>query len=148
MCTQKEHRLDNFPGELRELRGKMESFLPGYLGTLRRLHQMPEEFKRRFWVFRVDSLVEKVKANYSNYELETFKANLLGSMTESVFNLAPRAMGQQPTIHPAFLQACLSISPTGRIQPDLLHDFPKQNMMQFAFQSRSLRQLPKNLRTK
>jgi hypothetical protein len=126
MSTQKEWRLDNFPGELRKLRSKMESFLPGYLAALRRLGQMPEEFKRRFWVSRVDSLVEKVKADYRNYELETFKANLLGKMTGAMVNMASQAVGQQPIVHTGFLQACLSISPTGRIQPDLLHDFSKQ----------------------
>jgi hypothetical protein len=126
MSTQKEQRLDNFPGEVRELRGKMEGLLPDYVAALAKLCRMPEEFKRRFWVSHVQALVQKVKADYKNYEFETLKANLLGKMTETMVNLAWQVTGQQPVTHTNPLQACLSLYPTGRIQPGLLGDFSKQ----------------------
>jgi len=126
MSTQKEQRLDNFPSEVRELRDKMEGLLPDYVAALAKLCRMPEEFKRRFWVSHVQALVQKVEADYKNYEFETLKANLLGKMTETMVNFAWQAIKQQPMAHTSPLQACLSLYPTGRIQPGLLGDFSKQ----------------------
>jgi hypothetical protein len=66
MSTQEEHRLDNFPGEVRDLGGKMKGLLPEYVAALAKLCRMPEEFKRRFWVSQVQALVQKVRADYKN----------------------------------------------------------------------------------
>jgi len=126
MSTQKEPDRSNFPGGVGELRGRMESLFPPYLAELHRLCQMPEEFERRFWVCHVQVLVQKVKADYNNYEFETLKANLMGKMTETMLNVAWQATGQQPMAHTTHLQACVCVYPTGRIHPGLLGDFSQQ----------------------
>jgi hypothetical protein len=126
MPTQREQSLDSFLDEVRQMRGRMECLLPSYIAALHRLCQMPEEFERRFWISHIHALVQKVKADYKNYELQTQTANLFGKMTETMVNLAWQVTGQQPMAHTSPLQACLSLYPTGRIQPGLLGDVSKQ----------------------
>ena len=126
MSTQKEKNLHDFPAEMRELRVKMEGLLPDHLAALRRVCQIPQEFKRRFWASRVEALVQKVKTDYKNYTLQATKASLLGKMAEVMANFALQATGHQPITPSAPLQTCISIYPSGRIEPALLGSSSRQ----------------------
>jgi len=126
MSTQREQSLDNFLSVVHELRGQMESLFPAYLAGLHRLCQMPDEFEHRFWTSQVEALLQKVKADYENYQLEAQKANLFGKMAETMINITLLATRQQPMPHPIPLRTCISISASGRIEPALLDDSYRQ----------------------
>lgn len=119
MSTQKEKNLPDFPAEMRELRVKVESLLPNYLTALRRVCQIPQEFERRFWVSRVEALVRKVKTDYENYTSQALMANLFGKWSEAMVNLTLQAIRQAPVAPITPLQTCISIHPSGRIEPAL-----------------------------
>lgn len=126
MSTRKEQRLDNFAGEVHQLKGKVESLLLGYMEVLQRLCQIPEEFGRRFWTSHVEALVRKVKTDYENYQFEAQKANLFGKITERAVDAILLAMKQQPIPSPKLLQSCISISSSGKIEPALFDASHKQ----------------------
>lgn len=117
MSSQREYSLDSFCMEVHELKGKMESLLPGYVAVLQRLCQIPEEFGRRFWASHVEALVRKVKTDYENYQFDAQKANLVGKITERAVDAILLAMKQQPIPFPEPLQPCISISSSGKIEP-------------------------------
>lgn len=119
MSAQREKNLPDFPAEMREVRVKMEGLLPGYVTALRRVCQIPQEFERRFWVSRVEALVLKVKTDYKKYTSQAMMANLFGKGFEAMANLTLQAIRQPPVAPITPLQTCISIHPSGRIEPAL-----------------------------
>jgi hypothetical protein len=104
------------------LREEVDSLFPGYVALLHKLSQMPDEFERRFWVPHVEAVLEKTRIDYRNYESQALKANLFGKMAETIVNFGWAATGQRPMAHVTPLQTCISISPSGRIEPALFGD--------------------------
>ena len=109
--------MDNLPGEVRDLRERMDALFPQYVASLQRLADIPVESDRRFWVSRVDSLIEVVRGNYQKYEVARSKADLLSKFMTMATDLALMAARKEPIPFPATLQICISISPEGRIEP-------------------------------
>jgi len=126
MSTQKEKNLHDFPAEMRELRVKMEGLLPDHLAALRRVCQIPQEFKRRFWVSEVEALVRKVRTDYEKYRFQAIGVTLFGKTAEAMASLFLQATGHQPIAPSAPLQTCISIYPSGRIEPALLDSSSRQ----------------------
>jgi len=126
MSTQKEKKLDDFPAEMRQLRVKMEGLLPDYLAALRRVCQIPQEFERRVWASRVQALAQKVRADYEKHTFQAIEVTLFGKMAEVMANFALQATGHQPITPSAFLQTCISIYPSGRIERALLDSSSRQ----------------------
>ena len=136
MSNQRERSLDNLLGEIRELKGRMKGILPSYTASVKGLSQLPEEFDRRFWVSCVEVLLQKAKSDYENYQFQTEKANLFGKITETMVNFAWRTTGQQPMAHTSPLQARISISPSGKIEPTIFDDSYGQKGVTFVTISR------------
>jgi hypothetical protein len=104
------------------LREEVDSLVAGYVALLQKLSQVPEEFEHRFWVPHIEAMLEKARIDYRNYESQALKANLLGKITETMVNLVAQATGQRPMAHVTPLQTCISVSPSGKIEPALFGD--------------------------
>jgi hypothetical protein len=104
------------------LREEVDSLVADYIALLQRLSQVPEEFEHRFWVPYIEAVLEKARTGYKNYESQALKANLLGKMAETMVNVVAQATGQWSMAHVTPLQTCISISPSGEIEPALFGD--------------------------
>ena len=122
MSNQREQSFDDFPKEVRELKGKMEQLLPSYLAGLERLSHLPEEFNRRFWASRVEALLAKVKTDYQKYQAQAQKADLLGKFMILGVDVVLKAGGMEPIAPPPSPRIGISISPSGKIEPALFDD--------------------------
>jgi len=117
MCTQSENRLENLLIESQKLRENLEKVFPSYVVVLNRLSQVPAEFERRYWVSRVDLLLEKVSSDYEKYQAEVNKANFVGQIMGTAIDAVMRAGRLGPISPPSPLEGCLSIWPSGKIEP-------------------------------
>lgn len=126
MSNQREQSFDDFPGEVRELKGRMEQVLPAYLAGLERLSQLPEEFSRRFWASRLEALLAKVKSDYQKWQTQAQKADLLGKFMTLGVDIVLKAGGMEPVALPPSPRIGISISPSGKIEPALFDDPHRQ----------------------
>jgi hypothetical protein len=126
MSTQRGKSLEDLLSETRMLREEADSLVTDYIALLQKLSRVPEKFERRFWVPYIEAVLEKARTDYRNYESQALKANLLGKMTETMVNLVAQATGQRPMAHVTPLQTCISISPSGEIEPALFGDPSKR----------------------
>ena len=126
MSSQREQSLDNFLGEIRDMRERMKGILPSYTGSLKGLYQLPEELERRFWASRVEALLQMVKADYQDSQAKAHKVDLLGKFMTGGMNIALMTgrMQPMPALHPTRLG--ISISPSGKIAPALFDDPHRQ----------------------
>jgi len=121
MSNQREWSLHDLPGEVRELKDRMEHLLPSYLAGLERLCQLPEEFNRRFWVSCLEALLAKVKTNYQKYQTQAQSADFMAKFATLTMDIALKAGGMEPVVPPESPRVGISLSPTGTIEPDLLN---------------------------
>jgi len=121
MFNQREWSLHDLPGEVRELKGRMEHLLPSYLAGLQRLSQLLEEFNRRFWVSCLEALLAKVKTNYQKYQTQAQSADFMAKFATLAMDIALKAGGMEPVVPPESPRVGISLSPTGTIEPDLLN---------------------------
>ena len=122
VSNQRERSFDDFPREVRELKGRMEQVLPSYLAGLERLSQLPEEFSRRFWASCLEALLAKVKSDYQKWQAQAQKADLLGKFMTLGVDVVLKAGGMEPIAPPPPAQIGISISPSGKIEPALFDD--------------------------
>lgn len=118
MSTLKEHSLDSFLDEIRELKESMEKVLPSYTNLLKDLSSLPKEFECRFWVSCLEALVEKVRVDYESFQAEAMKVDLLNKLMTLGMDMALMARGVQPVAPPPPVQIGVAISSSGRIRPD------------------------------
>ena len=118
MSNQREQSFDDFPKEVRELKGKMEQLLPSYLAGLERLSHLPEEFGHRFWASRLEALLAKVKTDYENFQAQAQKVDFLSKFMILGVDVVLKAGGMQPIAPPHRLQLGVTISSPGKIKPD------------------------------
>ena len=126
MSNQREQSFDDFPGEVRELKGRMEQVLPSYLAGLERLSQLPEEFNRRFWASRLEALLAKVKSDYQKWQAQAQKADLLGKFMTLGVDVVLKAGGMEPIVPPPSARIGISISASGKIELALFDDPNRQ----------------------
>jgi len=118
--------LDKLPGEVRNLRERMETLFPQYIASLQRLSQMPVESEGRHWASEIDSLVDRMKTKHDRYQAEVDRANLLGRLTTPLRDAFLRMGGMQPVPPAAPLENCISISSSGKMEPTLRDAIPSQ----------------------
>jgi hypothetical protein len=118
MSNQRERSLDNLLGETRELKERIKQVLPSYTASLRELSSLPEEFERRFWASRVESLLQMGKADYENFRAKAQKADLLGKFMTLGIGMVLKARGMEPIAPPPPTQLGIAVSPSGKIAPD------------------------------
>jgi hypothetical protein len=126
MSNRREQSFDKFPGEVRELKGRMEQVLPSYLAGLERLSQLPEEFNRRFWASRVEVLLTQVRGDYQKWQAQAQKVDLLGKFMTLGLDAVLKAGGKEPVAPPPSPHIGISISPLGKIEPALFDDPHRQ----------------------
>ena len=126
MSNQRALSFHDFPGEVRELRGRMEQALPSYLAGLERLSQLPGEFNRRFWASWVEALLVKVKSDYQKWQAQAQKADLFGKFMILGVDIVLKAGGMEPIAPPPSARIGISISPLGKIGPALFDDPNRQ----------------------
>ena len=120
MSNQRERRLDSLLNEVGELRERMEQILPSYTASLQELAQLPDEFEQRFWASCVEALLHEVKARYQDLEAQAQRADLVGKfMTLGMYVIA-RTGGMEPVPPPEPVRLGISISPSGKMEPDWL----------------------------
>jgi len=118
--------LNNFLGEVRELKERMEKVFPSYLASLEKTSQLPVEFERRWWASRFEALLEKVRADYQKYQAQAQKADFLGKFMTLGIDAVLKAGGMEPIPPPASLQVGISISLLGKIEPALVDNLNRQ----------------------
>jgi len=118
MSNQREQSFHDFPREVRELKGRMEQVLPSYLAGLERLSQLPDEFSRRFWASHVEALLQTVKTDYENFQAKAQQVDFLGKFMTMGIDVVLKAGGREPIALPSLPQLGVSISPSGKIEPD------------------------------
>jgi len=120
MSSQREHSLDSFLNETRELKERMKQTLPSYIASLKELSSLPQEFERRFWASRLKALVETVKTDYENLRAQAQKVDFVGKFMTLGIDVVLKAGGVQPIAPPSSLQLGVTISSSGKIGPDWL----------------------------
>jgi hypothetical protein len=126
MFSQNEHSLDNLLGEVHQLKERIKAILPSYMGSLKELSRLPDEFEGRFWASGVEALVQKVKADYQKYQARAQQANLLGKVMTMVVDIGFQAGGLEPVPLPDSLQVGISMRASGIIAPAIMDDPNKQ----------------------
>jgi hypothetical protein len=122
MSSQREHSLDSFLNETRELKERMKQTLPSHIALLRELSSLPQELERRFWASRVEALVETVQKNYESLQAKAQKVDFLGKFMTVGIDVVLRAGGMQPIAPPPSPQLGVTICSSGRIEPDWLNN--------------------------
>jgi len=120
MSSQREHSLDSFLNETRELKERIRQALPSYTASLKELSSLPQEFERRFWASRVEALVETVQRDYESFQAEARKVAFLGKFMTMGIDVVLKAGGMQPIAPPPAPQLGITISSSGKIRPDWL----------------------------
>jgi len=120
MSSQREHSLDSFLNETRELKERMKQTLPSYIASLTEVSSLPQEFERRFWASRLEAMVETVKTDYESFQAQAQKVDFLGKFMTVGIDVVLKAGGMQPVAPPPAMQVGLTISSSGKIEPDWL----------------------------
>jgi len=120
MSSQREHSLDKFLDETRNLKERMRQALPSYTALLKEVSSLPQEFERRFWASRVEALVETVQRDYESFQAEARKVDFLGKFMTVGIDVVLKAGGMQPIAPPSSLELGITISSSGEIRPDWL----------------------------
>ena len=120
MSSQREHSLDSFLNETRELKERMRQILPSYTASLKELSSLPEEFERRFWVSRVEALLQTVKTDYENFQAKAQQVDFLGKFMTLGIGMVLKAGGMQPIAPPSLPQLGVTMSSSGKVEPDWL----------------------------
>lgn len=118
--------MNNFLGEVRELKGRMEKTFPSYLASLEKTSGLPIEFERRWWASHVEALLVKVKTDYQKYQARAIKGDFLGKFMVLGIDMVLKAGGMEPVKLPAPFQVGISIYPAGKIEPALFDDTNRQ----------------------
>jgi len=126
MSSQREWSLNNFLGEVRELKVRMEKAFPSYLASLEKTSRLPIEFERRWWASRVEALLVKVKTDYQKYQTRAREGDLLGKFMILGADMILKAGGMEPVKLPAPFQVGISIYPAAKIEPALFDDPNRQ----------------------
>ncbi len=126
MFNQREHSLDDLLNEVHQLRERIKAVLPSYTAYMKALSQLPDEFQCRFWASCVETLLEKVRADYQAYQARAQKVDLMGKLMTMGTNIALKASGMEPMRPPNSLQVGLSIHPSGKIVPTIIDDPNRQ----------------------
>ena len=117
MSNQREHNLDNFLGEIRELKERIRQVFPSYATSLKELSSLPHEFERYFWTSRVEALLQMVKVDYDNLQAKAQKVDFVGKFMTIGIDMVLKAGGMEPVPPPEPVQLGIYISPSGEIEP-------------------------------
>jgi len=98
----------------------MKQTLPSYIASLKEVSPLPEEFERRFWASRVEALLQTVKTDYENFQAKAQQVDFLGKFMTLGIDVVLKAGGMQPVALPSPLQLGVTISSSGKIEPDWL----------------------------
>lgn len=122
MSNQRELSLDNYLTKLRELKERLDKLIPPNKAALERLSHMPVEFDRRWWSSRVDVLIEKVKVDYQKYQAKAQEGDFYAKFMTVMLDVALEAGKMEPVPPPDSPRVGISISPSGKIEPDFIDD--------------------------
>jgi hypothetical protein len=120
MSSQREHSLDSFLNETRELKERMKQFLPSHIASLKEVSSLPQEFERRFWASCLEALLETVRADYENFQAQAQKVDFLGRFMTVGIDVVLKTGGMQPLPPPPSPQLGITVSSSGKIRPDWL----------------------------
>jgi len=118
MSSQREHSLDSFLGETRDLKERMRQLLHSYIALLKEVSSLPEEFERRFWASRVEALLQTVRVDYENFQAKAQTVDFMGKFMAVGMDAVLKAGGREPIGLPPPLQLGVTISSSGKIGPD------------------------------
>jgi hypothetical protein len=118
MSSQRGHSLDNLLGETNDLKERMRQVLPSYVGLLKEVSSLPDEFERRFWVSRVEALLQTVKTDYESFQAKAQQVDFLGKFMMVGIDLVLKTGGMQPVAPPPSPQLGVTVSSSGKIEPD------------------------------
>lgn len=118
MCSQNERSLDDLLSEVRQSKERMKAILPSYTASLKEVSQLPDEFERRFWASRVEALLQMVKADYENFRAKAQKVDFLGKFMTVGIDMVLKAGGMEPIAPPPPPQLGVTVSSSGKIEPD------------------------------
>jgi hypothetical protein len=96
----------------------MKAILPSYTASLKEVSQLPDEFERRFWASRVEALLQMVKADYENFRAKAQKVDFLGKFMTVGIDMVLKAGGMEPIAPPPPPQLGVTVSSSGKIEPD------------------------------
>ena len=120
MSSQREHSLDSFLKETRQLKESMRQALPSYVALLKELSPLPQELERRFWASRLEALVEGVRKDYEGFKARMQNLDFFTKLTTAGIDMALNVGGMQPIAPPPSPQPGITISSSGKIEPDWL----------------------------
>jgi len=120
MSSQREHSLDSFLNETRELKERMKQVLPSYTASLKELSSLPQEFERRFSASRMETLVETVQKDYESFQAKAQKVDFFGKFMTVGIDMVLKAGGMQPIAPPPSPRLGITVSSSGKIRPDWL----------------------------
>ena len=100
------------------MKERIEHILPSYMTLLKEITQLPEEFERRFWASRVEAFLQEIKARYANLQAKAKQVDLLGKFMTLGMGAVLKAGGMEPVPPPEPVRLGISISPSGKIEPD------------------------------
>ena len=126
MSSQREWNLNNFLGEVSELKERAEKVFPSYLASLKRIPQLPDEFERRWWASRIEALLARVRTDYQKWQAQAQRADFLGKFMTLGIDVVLKAGGVEPIAPPASPRIGISMSPSGKIEPTLIDDLNRQ----------------------
>lgn len=106
--------MNNLLSELRDLKEKMQQLMPQYKTALERVAQMPTKFERRWWLWCVETLLQRTKIDYRKYQDRTRQVEYNGDYFMPVMAAFLGVSGRGPTPPPRF---GISISVSGKIEP-------------------------------
>jgi hypothetical protein len=96
----------------------MRQILPSYITLLREVGSLPEEFERRFCASRVEALLQTVRTDYESFQAKARKVDFLGKFMTVGMDMVLKAGRMEPVAPPPSLQLGVSISSSGKIEPD------------------------------
>ena len=120
MSNQSEYSLDSLHNEVHKLKERIEHVLPSYMTLLKEITQLLEEFERRFWASCAEALLHEVKARYQDLEAQAQRADIVGKFMILGMYVIARTGGMEPVLPPETVRLGISISPSGKMEPDWL----------------------------
>jgi hypothetical protein len=96
----------------------MKRILPSYVASLKELSSLPDEFERRFWVCRVEGLLQTVKADYEIFQAKAQEVDFVSKFMTLGIDMVLKARGMEPVPPQEHPRLGISLSSPGKIEPD------------------------------
>ena len=123
MSTQRECNCKGPLERLPDLRDRLQKILTPLSGAIKELSARPQEFDRRVWLSWVDSLMDRVWADYQRWQDARQRVQFLCQFTTMAVGLALKAAGQQPGAPVSSPPVVIVLLPDGQVHACASGDF-------------------------